>query len=86
MIPLTYLFAEKEEQPAYSAHQQRGVEDLNSSVRQLLASWPVDIDSSLADGRLLQISLTVIQDEYVEPRCKIDYHTVRQQGSRRGGV
>ena len=67
---MTSLFAEKEEQSVDSSHQQRGVEELNSLVDQLLASGPVDLDSHLADGRLPKVSLAVIQDESVEPRCK----------------
>ena len=44
IIPLTSLFAEREEQPADPSPQQRGVEELNSVVRELMASGPVDLD------------------------------------------
>ena len=44
IIPLTSLFAKKEEQQADSSHQQRRIEELNSVERQLLASGPVYLD------------------------------------------
>ena len=43
IIPLTSLFAEKEKQPADSSYQQRGVEELNSTERHVLASGPLDL-------------------------------------------
>lgn len=78
ITPFTSLFAEKEEQAADSSRQQCGVEELNSSVRQLLASGPEDLDSRQAGGQLPKVSLAVIRDESVELQCKIDYLTVRQ--------
>ena len=80
IIPLTSLFVVKEERPVGSSHQ------LNSAVRQALASGPVDLDLRLADDRLPNLHLPVIQDESMEPRSKIDNHSAWQQGSRRGGV
>ena len=69
IIPLTSLFVVKEERPVGSSHQ------LNSAVRQALASGPVDLDLRLADDRLPNLHLPVIQDESMEPRSKIDNHS-----------
>ena len=76
------LFTEKEKQPTDSSRQQRGVEELNSSIRQLLASGTVDLDSRRAGGQLPKVSLAVIRDESVEPQSKIEskgepLHSVR---------
>ena len=80
IISLTSLLAEKGEQPAASSGQECDVE-LNSAVRQLLASGPLDdndLDLGLPGGQLPRVSLAVIRDESVKPQYKIDYLTVRQ--------
>ena len=56
ITPLTSLFVKKEEQPADPSPQQRGVEELNSVVQELLASGPLDLDSRQASGQLPKVS------------------------------